>query len=175
MFNLTPSRRSRQNTPAHRRHPLDLLRNEFDNMFDRFFGSWPALSEMGQEVETMRFWDFSTQDKGTEFVVRAELPGFDADDVNVNLEDNVLTISAEKKQEGEKEQQFSQYSRTLTLPHGLDAEKAQANYHNGVLELHFPKLVPSPGKRIQVQSAAPKSQTSEKAPAEGNQAKGKKS
>jgi HSP20 family protein len=135
MFNLTPSRRGERAMTTHRGHPLDLLRHEFESMFERMFGRWPALTEMSDEMEAMRFWDLSTTENEAEFVVKAEVPGFDANELNVQLNENLLTIEAEKRKESGKEKEFSRFRRSVTLPSGIDAEKAQASYRNGVLDL----------------------------------------
>jgi len=152
MFHMTPSRRNRPQAgqvATHRATPFDQLRSEFESVFDRFFGNWPLPFE--SDFGEMRWWDFDTKETDKEIVVRAEMPGFDANDLDVQLRDNVLTIQAEKRQEGGQEESFNSFRRTVTLPSGVNAEKAQATYRNGVLELHIPKTEESHGKRIAVQ------------------------
>jgi HSP20 family protein len=82
-----------------------------------------------------------------DFVLRADLPGLSENDVNIELEDNVLTISGERKAEHEErkegyyrvERASGSFSRSLTLPEGIDPEKVQANFDRGVLEVRIPK------------------------------------
>lgn len=132
-----------------RAHPLDLFRREFDNLFDRFFGGFPAPFD--PEFGQMRWWDFGVEDQGDKFVVRAELPGFEEKDLDVQLHDNVLTIRAEEQQEEGGERRSRSFHRTVTLPSGTDPDKVTATYRNGVLELHVPKTEQAKGRRIPVQ------------------------
>ena len=81
------------------------------------------------------------------FVVRADLPGIEETDVNVELEDNVLTISGERKSDSEErtdgyhriERAYGSFSRSLTLPEGIAAEAIRASFDKGVLEVRIPK------------------------------------
>src|SRR5688572_16258356 len=81
------------------------------------------------------------------FVLRADLPGMTEADVNIELEDNVLTVSGERKAEHEEkregfyrvERAFGTFSRALTLPKGIDPEAVNAKFANGVLEVRVPK------------------------------------
>jgi HSP20 family protein len=146
-----PERRGQQGGAMTRRgeqKPLDLFRREMDSLFSRFFGNeWFAPSaQMGQ-----RFWDFDVRESDKEIVVRAELPGFDEKEVNVELVNDVLTIRAEKQQKGEQEEEYRSYFRSVTLPPGTNPEQAQATYRNGVLELHLQRPEGSRGKRIPIQ------------------------
>jgi HSP20 family protein len=81
------------------------------------------------------------------FVLRADLPGMTEADVNIELEDNVLTVSGERKAEHKSEREgfyrveraFGAFSRSLTLPKGIDPEAVGAGFENGVLEVRVPK------------------------------------
>jgi len=81
------------------------------------------------------------------FVVRADLPGVEEGDVNVELEDNVLTISGERRSDAEErkdgyrrvERAYGSFSRSLTLPEGIDPEAISASFSKGVLEVRIPK------------------------------------
>jgi HSP20 family protein len=81
------------------------------------------------------------------FVLRADLPGMSESDVNIELEDNVLTVSGERKAEHEEkregfyrvERSFGAFSRSLTLPKGIDPEAVTARFDKGVLEVRVPK------------------------------------
>ena len=82
-----------------------------------------------------------------EFVLRADLPGLSEDDVNIELEDNVLSVSGERKAEHEErkegyyrvERSSGAFSRSLTLPEGVDPEGVKASFDRGVLEVRIPK------------------------------------
>ena len=81
------------------------------------------------------------------FVLRADLPGLSEDDVKIELDDNVLTISGERKaaHEGHKEgyyrveRSWGKFSRSLTLPEGVDPDSVKASFDRGVLEVRIPK------------------------------------
>ena len=96
-----------------------------------------------------------TQDS---FVLRADLPGVSEDDVAIELEDNLLTVSGERKSEREEngegfyrvERAFGAFSRSLTLPKGVDAEAVSAGFHNGVLEVRIPKPEETQPTRVQI-------------------------
>lgn len=130
-------------------HPLERLQRGFDTLFNRMWGGWLAPFE--QDFGSMRLWDFSVTENDHEIVVRAELPGFEENELDVQLNGDVLTIKAEKEQKGNGHEEYRSFYRSITLPPGTDAEKAQATYHNGVLELHVPRAEGSQPRHIQVQ------------------------
>jgi HSP20 family protein len=99
----------------------------------------------------MRVWDFTVTENDQEILVRAEMPGFEPNELDVHLDDNILTIQAEKQQRGENQEAYRSFFRTITLPSSVDAEKVRADYRNGVLELHIPRPTGKQAKRIQVQ------------------------
>jgi len=139
-------------------HPLDLFRREMDSLFSRFFGDrW--LAPVEEDFGQMGGFDVDVNDK--EIVVRADVPGFDESELDIRLEGDVLTIQAEKEQKGDGQQAYRSFYRQVTLPSGVDAEKVQANYRNGVLELHVPRPEGDRVKRIMVkgQQAGAGSQT----------------
>jgi HSP20 family protein len=84
---------------------------------------------------------------GDHYVLRADLPGLSNEDVNVALEDNVLTISGERKTQHEHQEEgyyrieraFGSFARSLTLPDGVDPDGVQANFDRGVLEIRIAK------------------------------------
>ena len=135
-------------------HPLARLRDEMESMFEQFFGRWPGTGEWGRE----QLWDVDLEEKPNEIVVRAEAPGFDPKEFEVNASGNTLTIRAEHKEgEAKKEGEegawgYRRFERSLTLPAGVAADKAQAHYRNGVLELHLPRTEQARAHRIEVKT-----------------------
>jgi HSP20 family protein len=92
-------------------------------------------------------------------VVRAEAPGFEATDFDVQVSGDVLTIRAEHKEEsreggegGPAESRYGCFERWVTLPGGTDRDKVEARYRNGVLEVHLPKTPEAQGRRIEVKT-----------------------
>jgi HSP20 family protein len=103
------------------------------------------------------------------FVLRADLPGMTESDVNIELEDNVLTVSGERKAEHEEkregfyrvERAFGSFSRSLTLPKGVDGEAVTAAFANGVLEVRIPKPEQSKPRKITIGTAGEEPKTIE--------------
>jgi HSP20 family protein len=132
-----------------REHPLSQLRSSFDALFNRIFGNW--LTPFEGEEGSMRFWDFEMQEGDNEIVVMAEMPGFEPNELDVQINQNTLTIKAEHRVEEGEERRFNSYRRTVTLPSGIDTDKVQGTYRNGVLELHMSRTKEAQGKRIAIQ------------------------
>ena len=94
----------------------------------------------------------------TELVLSFDLPGVDEDRISVELEDSVLTVSGERerseKSEGDRfyryERRFGQFSRSVTLPQGVNEDQIEADYKAGVLEVRVPKPEEQKPKRIPV-------------------------
>jgi HSP20 family protein len=96
-------------------------------------------------------------------IVRAELPGLNKDDVHVDINDDVLTIQGERKQEHEEERegvyrterQYGSFYRAIPLPEGTIADSAKATFKNGVLEitLQAPPREVSRGRRLEIKES----------------------
>ena len=107
------------------------------------------------------------------FVLRADLPGLTESDVNIELEDNVLTVSGERKAEHEAkgegfyrvERSFGTFSRSLTLPKGIDPEAVTAGFENGVLQVRVPKPEQRKPRKITIGTAGDEPRTIEGAAA----------
>ena|SRR5258706_15044027 len=103
-------------------------------------------------------------ENGNNFVVKAELPGFNPDNVDIRIEGNTLTlrgnVQEEKKtDEGEyhvRERRQSSFSRTISLPVPVDADKAKAEYDNGILTLTLPKNAAALPKKISITAKSSK-------------------
>jgi HSP20 family protein len=145
-----------------RRDPFfeDILdfRKEFDKIFNRFF-STPWLTETTPHMETIippveSFLDNKTR----KFWLRVALPGVDPNDLKVNVQGNLLTLSGERKLEKEmkeldylhREIHYGVFERTLPLPEGLETEKLVAEYKNGVLEMTAPISAAMLPKRVEI-------------------------
>jgi HSP20 family protein len=124
---------------------LQSLQHEVNRLFGTFFDS-PTGAGNGA---ALRRWipAMDLVEDGDYYVLRADLPGLREDQVNVELEDNVLTISGERKSEHEERKQgfyrleraSGAFSRSLTLPEAIDPESIQARFDKGVLEVRVPK------------------------------------
>jgi HSP20 family protein len=134
------------------RTPFRLM-EEFEPIFERFFGTWPTPAE---EWEWPVYYGFTMTEGEREYLVRAELPGFEPAEVSVTLTGNVLTIEArhgEEPKEGEAaEREYAHVRRSVTLPAGAEVERLEAAYRNGVLEVHVPKAPEATARRIEVKT-----------------------
>ena len=121
---------------------LARLHGEMDNLFRSFFGDcgWPAL-------EHRRWPAIDIVENENDFVIKAEVPGCKADDIDISVHGNILTISGEKKAEEEKkekgyyhmERSYGSFRRDLTLNADLDSNKIEANCKDGILTVTLPK------------------------------------
>ena len=132
-----------------------LVRPEpFSTEFNRLFNSlWDAPAASQRWVPEM---DLVESDD--HYVLKADLPGMKQDDVSIEFNDGALTISGERKAEYERkekgyfrlERSFGKFSRSLTLPDGVDPDAITASFHDGVLEVHIPKPEERKPRRIAV-------------------------
>jgi HSP20 family protein len=92
------------------------------------------------------------------FVLRADLPGLSEEDVDIEVKDDVLTVSGERKSEHQDkgegfyrvERSFGRFSRSLDLPSGVDASAVTAEFDNGVLQVRIPKPAEVQPTKIQI-------------------------
>jgi HSP20 family protein len=141
-----------------RENPLQRLRQEMDALFDRFMPVSPAWAEFEAFPERAR--DVDVQETDNEISVRAEAPGFEAKDFDVQVSGNMLIIQAEHKEQAEDkekgfqrwERRFGQFQRSIPLSTAVSADKVDARYHNGVLEVHLRRTETSPPKHIEVKA-----------------------
>ena len=122
---------------------VDSLQSEVNRVFDAFFGTGGAGATRARRwVPAMDLVE--TEDQ---LVLKADLPGLSHDDVSIEIKDGALTVAGERRAEHEEnsegfyrvERAFGQFSRSMTLPDGIDAEKVSADFHDGVLEVRIPK------------------------------------
>ncbi|MEA2282261.1 MAG: hypothetical protein QOK21_2868 [Solirubrobacteraceae bacterium] len=133
------------------------LQNEMNRLFNTVFDA-PASG--GNGGQPMRRWmpAMDLLETDDHFVLRADLPGMTEEDVSIELEDTTLTISGQRKAEHENrregayrvERAFGSFSRSLTLPQGVDPEAVTASFDKGVLEVSVPKPEQRKPKRIAI-------------------------
>ena len=132
-----------------------LVRPEpFSTEFNRLFNSlWETPSVSQRWVPEMDLVE--TEDH---YLLKADLPGMTQDDVSIEFSDGTLTIAGERKVEYERkekgffrlERSFGKFSRSLTLPDGIDPDRIGAEFHDGVLEVKIPKPEERKPRRIEV-------------------------
>lgn len=134
-----------------------IVREDFENLFDRFFGRGLA-GQPSRVFETtwMPSLDFSEDEKN--YIVRLEAPGIPKEDLEVNLEGQILTISGrrnfEKEERNEeyfwREREQGRFVRTVRLPSAIDATKVEASYNEGVMTIRLPKSESASRARITI-------------------------
>jgi len=136
---------------------LSSLQTEMNRLFNTIFdapdGSGSANGGMRRWVPAM-----DLVETADDFVLRADLPGLSEEDVKIEIEDNVLTVSGERQGEQESREQgfyrlersFGAFSRSLTLPKGVDVDGVAASFDRGVLEVRIPKPEQVKPRRISI-------------------------
>jgi HSP20 family protein len=148
---------------------LSSLQTEMNRLFNAAFEA-PAGGNAAPRRWTPAMDLVETEE---EFVLRADLPGMSESDVSIELEDNVLTVSGERKSEHEDkregfyrmERAYGSFSRSLTLPKGIDPEAVNAAFDRGVLEVRVPKPEQRKPRRITISAGDGEPRTLEGAPA----------
>ena len=120
------------------------------------FSGWPIPRLFGETRGVAPAVDLL--DKKDEVVLRADLPGLEQKDIDVSVEEGVLTIRGERKGEEEvKEEDYyccerwaGSFERSLALPSGVDTDKVKATFKNGILEVHLPKVEKAKGKKVEI-------------------------
>lgn len=146
-------------------HSIGRFRDEIDHLWDHFWDDWRggrglSLWDNSSLFNSRMFgslvdWD----DTEKEYVLRAEVPGFEPDDFDIKVSGNVLTLRAEHKEEKKAKKgqgsyhHYGSFYESVTLPNGVLSDQIDARYHSGVLEIHLPKSEECQGKRIEVTSA----------------------
>ena len=134
---------------------LNSLQSEMNRLFNTFFDT-PTGGNGGGLRRWVPAMDLVETDD--HFVLKADLPGLDSGDVNIEVEDNVLTVSGERKVEHETskegyyrlERSSGEFRRALTLPEGVDADKIEASFEKGVLEIRVPKPEQRKPRKVQI-------------------------
>jgi len=127
------------------------IQDEMNRVFDGFFGRFPSRfdTEWSPNVDISETKD--------DFVVKAEVPGMEKEDVKITLQDNVLTLKGEKKQEKEDatcyrmERSYGSFVRSFSLPTVIRADKIKASYKDGILNITLPKAEEVKPKQIPIE------------------------
>jgi HSP20 family protein len=151
LYSIVPLKRNKRNVAVRLgecEHPFYALGRRTNRLFDEFFDSF-GIEPFG------RFADWSsgfrpntnvTEDEKHVYI-SAELPGMDAENIEISLSDEALTIKGEKKQENEQqgkgchhiERAYGSFERVINLPAEVDEDKAEAGFEKGILKITLPK------------------------------------
>jgi HSP20 family protein len=162
---LNASRRGRPDPRQAKEAAMKMMRwdpfRELEDMstrLNRFFGQMPARTE--EEGRFFADWapavDVEETDK--EYLIKADLPAVQKDDVKVGIEDGVLTVQGERKQEKEEkgkrfhrvERNYGKFVRRMSVPLDVDQQKVAADFKDGVLNVHLPKSNGAKARSIDV-------------------------
>ena len=132
---------------------VDSLQSEVNRVFDAFFGGGAGAARARRWVPPMDLVE--TDDH---LVLRADLPGMQRDDVEIEIKDGALTISGERTAEHEEntegyyrvERAYGRFARSLTLPEGIEPDAIAASLENGVLEVRIPKPAQRKPHRVEI-------------------------
>ncbi len=151
------------------RRPFEALKNEIDRLFEEFgsdfwrrpFRPLAAFERSWPKFTAAPAVDVAETDKSYE--IAAELPGIDEKNIEVSLANGGIKIKGEKKEETEEkkkdyyvsERRYGSFERYFTLPEGVDANKIEASFKNGVLKVTLPKTseAQKAAKKIEVKAA----------------------
>jgi len=153
------------------------VRRDFDRLLNRFAGG---------AGETLSAWapSVDVEESRDEIVVTAELPGVQPDDVNVTVENGILSISGEKRDERQEgapessgymiERRYGRFERSFALPTSVAPEQVKAEFENGVLRIRLPKTEQAKPRRIEVQPGNGTQQVSTGRPRQGQMGSGER-
>lgn len=131
--------------------PVQEARQRIDDLFDNFFGDFGSRGLFPSRRFGSAFADlspsFDISETDDDIKVAAELPGMDEKDIEVNLENNMLTVRGEKREERDetkknyhvRERSYGSFERAFPLPEGLDKEHVRATFKKGVLNITLHK------------------------------------
>jgi HSP20 family protein len=134
-------------------NPMATLLNELDNVWLDDF------SRTGRDLANLTYPNVDIIETDAGYGITADLPGLSKEDVKVNIENGVLTISGEKKSEVEKrdenkyyhfERSYGKFSRSFSLPDHVDSVNVEAHFNNGVLQVDIKKTEEAKPKAIEV-------------------------
>lgn len=135
---------------------MPALHNRINRMFDDPFFSIDRLTD----EDTLGMWNPAVDlyEKDDRFVIKAELPGINKDDIKFDLKDRVLTLSGERSFDNEvkeenyyrRERSFGKFQRAFTMPADVDEEKIKAEFKDGVLQIEVPKPENKKAKRVTI-------------------------
>jgi HSP20 family protein len=137
--------------------PFREMEKFFEDFMGKRWGHWPVFRWPEFKPEEMAP-SVDVYEEGDNVVLKAELPGMKREDLEVNITDNTITISGEKKKEEKVERKdylrmersYGSFVRSFSLPSEVESEKANATFKDGILEIKVPKTEEAKKKKIKV-------------------------
>ena len=130
--------------------PFETLKREIERLFDDF-----GTLDIFENTRNFAMPNLDIYETDKSIVIEADIPGYDKKDISIRLDDDILTISAEKNDSKEekgrnyikRERYIGKFERSIKLPDYIDIEKTKATFKDGVLKIDIPKL-PEKAKKI---------------------------
>lgn len=135
---------------------------DMEGFFDRYYNALGRAPLAGNDAELRRKLEWrpsvDISETKTHYLIKAELPEVEKEDVDVSIENGILTISGERHFESDEETEtrhriesmYGRFSRSFTLPSDVDEAKISANSRNGVLKVQLPKVEEVPESKVRV-------------------------
>lgn len=144
---------------------LERFADEIDSVFDNFgLGRFAPRTFRGVRGSEIWHPELEVTQQNNELVVRADLPGLKKEDITIDVTDNDITISGERRKEQESEQggvyrserTYGSFSRTIRVPEGTMTDQAKASFTDGVLEIRMPSPPEqvTRGRRLEIKEGA---------------------
>jgi len=143
-------------THNHNRNSLFDLRREMDRLFEDFWHTPRTPTAISEDWRPA--CDIEEQDDC--YLMTFEMPGIPKDNIKIECVDNQITVSGERSREPKNtdgfysERRFGKFSRSFTLPAGVNSEKVEANYEDGILRLYVPKSESARPRQIKISNGS---------------------
>jgi HSP20 family protein len=133
-----------------------------NRLFDSFFGRRDGAATANGYGSRRWIPPMDLVETEDHLILRADLPGIDRDEIEIEVKDGVLTVSGERRAQHEEkregfhrvERSFGRFSRSLELPKGIEADNIEASFERGVLEVRMPKPAERKPTRIEIQEGS---------------------
>lgn len=161
-MDLIPWRNKQRSRVELAERPGADFRTELDHLLDRFFGDpWGTSLASVFPRSSGVFPQLDLAETDSDVTIRAEVPGLRPEDIRIDVTGQTLTLVGEKSEEREErrgeyrysERQFGSFSRTITLPAGVDADQVEATHKDGILTIRLAKRPEARPKRVKVRNA----------------------
>lgn len=160
MRSPTPSRGRREVSPwgGGMRSFMNQFEKMFNDMEQDFFSNVPSVADRGLQNLAEFTPSVDIEESDEMYLVSADLPGLKKEDIKIDISSNMLRISGQKSSEvkegGYYERTSGKFSRSFTLPEGVDPKKIEANFEDGVLRIALPKTEVKPAQEIKIQAGS---------------------
>lgn len=159
------AKRPRQNTGLsdYLREPFSRLRGEMDRMFDEFPPRFPATNLGIRYLASLPVPALEMKETDDEYRLSVEVPGVAPDDIELSVEDDILVLKGEKKEEREEkerdysfsERSYGAFERRVSLPADAKPDAIEANTENGVIKIVIPRDQDVPAKKRKIEISTP--------------------